>query len=449
MTNVTKNNFTRTINLDSKNASYPWMRKTFIHDRDVDDDVSHTTNNTNNTNNTNKSKKEVFDSHTAYRKLLEGNTVTLKLELAEAQERADTLQNDLNLFMEQWRTNHQSLEDLEHRYNESQRLAEGLATVVKHLQENANVSAAERSALRMEIRELKNEKDGIKKEKKSKRKSNGDSDDDASNSSSGSSRKLPTLPKIPEFREILKPLGMSTSRNDLAGLVKSPTEESSAEDSVLLNNINNGNNNSASPPFKSDIKFGPGSGKEQFDPYSVFKKKHDIHIEKVEVKVPEDDSFQDNNADAVSSSKKQRDRGGSVKEKEETTSEVDIPEQWGRSSPSSEDENDAEIPSVAGRLTGTIQALNGPIQALNGWWNPNGNEPENTNPTSSPVPEQQQQQQRRMFTPWFLNGSANDNDASPPSPTREDGSDSIDEDSYQSRFWNPLAPRRVERPGLT
>jgi len=79
--------------------------------------------------------------------ILDEEVVALKLQLAEAQERADTLQNDFNLTTEECLAIRQTLANLQVEFNESKQVAEGLATVVAHLRSYAEDCAVERSVL--------------------------------------------------------------------------------------------------------------------------------------------------------------------------------------------------------------------------------------------------------------------------------------------------------------
>jgi len=132
--------------------SYSWG-KTKIH---TGPDT--TNNNINNNNNKNK-KKQLTDSHTSYRRLLEQNAVTLKLQLAESQAHADTLQNDLNLATKRALAAMEALQALEIQHAESVRLAEGLGTVVQHMQSNAKDCAGERSGLYRKMDEYERERE--------------------------------------------------------------------------------------------------------------------------------------------------------------------------------------------------------------------------------------------------------------------------------------------------
>jgi len=98
-------------------------------------------------------RKQLLDSHTSYRRALEQDITQLKLQLAEAQERADTLQNDLNCAAKEYRRSEMTLEQVSESFDESRRLADGLATVVTHLQRNAKESASERAALHSKLEE--------------------------------------------------------------------------------------------------------------------------------------------------------------------------------------------------------------------------------------------------------------------------------------------------------
>lgn len=300
------NNYTLTTNLDSIDVdySYAWGKTKIV------------TNNTNNTSST--KKRELCDSHTSYRRVLEQSAVTLKLQLAEAQERADTLQNDLNISTKQCITDYQTLQDLENRYSQSQRLAEGLATVVTHLQSNAQDCAAERSALytkideyekekeiarerskifrfenrrlkkevqegrrelagqKMEIQGLKSENDMFRKEKlrnKSRNNTDGGKDDEIGGEGeggSGASRILEGLPVIAEFREFLSPSPKSGRSLDYAP--ETPTTQTNNLEHLCTSNTNDVDNTSQatnirlSPSYKSnytsfaDITLAPSSG---------------------------------------------------------------------------------------------------------------------------------------------------------------------------------------------
>jgi len=263
MTTAPNNNFTITTNLDSIDVDYsdPWGKTKIV--------THHNKNNNKN--------KQLCDSHTSYRRSLEHNAITLKLQLAEAQERADTLQNDLNITTKQCITSHQTLQDMETLYKKSKNLAEGLATVVTHLQSNATDCAGERSALlrkmdeyekermlmtkrakifksenrrlkkevkegknelvgqKMEIQGLKSENEWLKKENLRNRdryimdnEGSGFGGEDDENDNGGSTRAvsmLDGLPVIAEFREFLAPSSKSNrSQGSEPGVTQTSTK---------------------------------------------------------------------------------------------------------------------------------------------------------------------------------------------------------------------------------
>jgi len=103
-------------------------------------------------------RKQLLDSHTSYRRALEQDITQLKLQLTEAQAKADTLQNDVNYVAKEYRRSEMTLQQVTMSFDESRRLAEGLATVVTHLQSNAKESATERSELHSKLDENEKEK---------------------------------------------------------------------------------------------------------------------------------------------------------------------------------------------------------------------------------------------------------------------------------------------------
>jgi len=270
MTSIPSNNYTITTNLDSIDVDYSYgWGKTKILTNNHHKPHHHINNK--------KKKKPLCDSHQSYRRTLEENVVTLKLQLAEAQERADTLQNDLNITTKQCMTSHQTLEEFQLRYTQSQKLAEGLATVVTHMQSNAKDCAAERSALytkmdeyekeslltanrtkmfkfenrrlkkdvqqckreligqKMEIQGLKSENEWFKKEKLRNRSRNNTSnkgcenDENDMRGKNGAISYLEGLPVIAEFREFLSPsskskLKSSRSLGSDPSMRQSPTQ---------------------------------------------------------------------------------------------------------------------------------------------------------------------------------------------------------------------------------
>jgi len=104
-------------------------------------------------------KEHITDSHTSYRIFLEQNTVALKMQLAEAQEKADTADNDRNLSRKECHTLHENFVGMKLMYDESTRLVDGLNTVVTHLQSNAKDCAAERTSLYSKLDEYEKERE--------------------------------------------------------------------------------------------------------------------------------------------------------------------------------------------------------------------------------------------------------------------------------------------------
>lgn len=105
----------------------------------------------------NLSKSKIIDSHTSYRQVLDEEITRLKLQLAEAQAKADTVQNELVLTRKDCEIKVTRLDDLKKHYEDARTRAKELATVVTHLQGNAKESALERATLRNNSDELAKE----------------------------------------------------------------------------------------------------------------------------------------------------------------------------------------------------------------------------------------------------------------------------------------------------
>lgn len=104
-----------------------------------------------------KKNKTLSDSQSSYRRILENEVVTLKIDLASWQERADILQNNLNQIREQFLASQENMSDILTDLIESKQIAEGLAIVVTHLQLNAERSAVERSVLFEKIKQYESD----------------------------------------------------------------------------------------------------------------------------------------------------------------------------------------------------------------------------------------------------------------------------------------------------
>ena len=96
----------------------------------------------------NLSKSKIIDSHTSYRQVLDEKITSLKVQLVEAQSKADILQNELVLTRKDCEIQLTKIDDLKKKHEDSRNRAKELATVVTHLQGNAKESALERATLR-------------------------------------------------------------------------------------------------------------------------------------------------------------------------------------------------------------------------------------------------------------------------------------------------------------
>lgn len=83
----------------------------------------------------------IEDSHTSYRKLIETEITELKIRLAEAQEKADTLQNNFNRISIEKGVLQASLDGLAEKYDNTRRHCDELGAVVAHFKENAKESS--------------------------------------------------------------------------------------------------------------------------------------------------------------------------------------------------------------------------------------------------------------------------------------------------------------------
>ena len=93
------------------------------------------------------SDRNLEDSHTSYRKCLEREITELKVKLAEAQEKADILQNDFNRVSIEKGVLQASMNGIIEKYDNTKRHCDELGAVVVHLQENAKESSSTKRLL--------------------------------------------------------------------------------------------------------------------------------------------------------------------------------------------------------------------------------------------------------------------------------------------------------------
>ena len=125
---------------------------------------------------------DIEDSHTSYRKDLEREITELKVKLAVAQERADTLQNNYNRVSYDNQVFKTKMDEMVEKYEGKVTHCEQLETVVAHLQGKAEEASEVRKILqekvekmekmtkstrkhKQEIRELKRDVEGLGMEK--------------------------------------------------------------------------------------------------------------------------------------------------------------------------------------------------------------------------------------------------------------------------------------------
>jgi cytochrome c556 len=98
-----------------------------------------------------KSKRHIEDSHTSYRRDLDREVTDLKMKLAEAQERADTLQNDFNRVSIDNGVYQARMDEIVENHENTKKRADELGAVVIHLQENAKDASDARRILQGKI----------------------------------------------------------------------------------------------------------------------------------------------------------------------------------------------------------------------------------------------------------------------------------------------------------
>lgn len=184
----------------------------------------------------------IEDSHTSYRKDLEREITELKVKLAVAQERADTLQNNYNKVSYENQVCVAKMNDIVEKYEEKKNHSEQLEMVVAHLQGKAEEASEVRKVLqekvekmekmtkstrkhKQEIRELKRNVEGLGMEKHGlkveidwlKKQLQTPTQDDVS--SLGESSENPDEEAVTGIQEYLSfpaPSGLQTSKKSLA-----------------------------------------------------------------------------------------------------------------------------------------------------------------------------------------------------------------------------------------
>jgi len=119
-------------------------------------------------------KKKLVDSHTSYRRGLEKEIAMMKLQLAEAQERADTLQNNFNRVSLDSAVYQAKMDELIEKYDNTKKHSEELVAVVGHLQENAKEAAEGRKMLQGQVDRLHRENKSLVQKNKILRRENRD-----------------------------------------------------------------------------------------------------------------------------------------------------------------------------------------------------------------------------------------------------------------------------------
>lgn len=97
------------------------------------------------------SSRKIVDSHTTYRRDLELEITDLKLKLAEAQERADTLQNEFNKVSFDSDVYQAKMDEVIEKYDVMKKHSDELGAVVTHLQENVKEASDTKNKLQEKL----------------------------------------------------------------------------------------------------------------------------------------------------------------------------------------------------------------------------------------------------------------------------------------------------------